>query len=68
VGAALRAGNGVHLVEDQRLDAPQVLARARGEQEVERLRGRDQDVRRILEHRCPLPLRRVAGADAHPQL
>ena len=48
VGAALRAGDRVHLVEDQRLDAAQRLARLRGQHQVERLGRRDQDVGRLL--------------------
>ena len=68
VCAALRAGDGVHLVEDQRLDRLQHLAPARGEQEVERLRGRDQDVRVLAEHRGAVALRRVAGADRDAEL
>ena len=60
MGAALRAGDGVHLVEDQRVDAAEQLACARGEQEEERLGRRDQDVRRLAEHRRALLLRRVA--------
>ena len=62
VGASLRPGDGVHLVEDQRVDAAQQLARPRGEQEEERLRRGDEDVRRLAEHRRALLLRRVAGA------
>ena len=68
MGAALRPGDGVHLVEDQRVDAAQQLARARREQEEERLRRRDQDVRRLAEHRRALLLRRVAGADGDAEL
>ena len=64
VGAALRAGDRVHLVEDQRLDPAQGLARGRGEHQVERLRRRDQDVGRLLHELAPLLRRRVAGADA----
>ena len=66
--AALRAGDGVHLVEDQRLDRLQHLAPARGEQEIERLRGRDQDVRVLAEHRGAVALRRVAGANGDAKL
>ena len=40
----------------------------RGEQQVERLRRRDQDVGRLAEHRRALLLRRVAGAHRHRQL
>jgi hypothetical protein len=64
VRAALGARDRVHLVEDQRADALQVLARARGEHEIERLRSRDQNVRRVPQHLRPLLLRRVARADS----
>ena len=63
VRAALRAGHGVHLVDDQRADRAQDLARARRQQQEQRLGGRDQDVRRLAQHRRALLLRRVAGAD-----
>ena len=66
--AALRTRNRVHLVHDDRLDPAQRLARLRGEQQEERLRGRDQDVGRVAHHRGALLLRRVAGADADAQL
>ena len=46
VGAALGAGDGVHLVEDHRLHAPQRLAGLRGEHQEQRLGGGDQDVGR----------------------
>ena len=49
VRAALGAGDGVHLVDDHRLDPAQRLARLRGEQQEERLGRRDQDVRRLLD-------------------
>ncbi len=68
VRAALGRGDGVHLVEDQRADRAQHLARLRGEDEVERLGGRDQDVGRVPLHRGALALRRVAGADADPEV
>ena len=67
VRAALRAGDGVHLVEDQRLDAAQRLARLRGQHQVERLRRRDQDVGRLLQQLAAFLLRRVAGPDRNPQ-
>ena len=67
VRAALGAGDGVHLVEDQRLDAAQRLARRRGEHQVERLGRRDQDVGRLLDELAALLRRRVAGADADAQ-
>ena len=68
MGAALRAGDRVHLVEDQRVDAAQQLACARGEQQEERLGRGDQDVRRLAEHRRALLLRGVARADGDAEL
>jgi hypothetical protein len=68
VGSPFRSCDGVNLVEDQRPDALHVLARARGQEEVERLGCGDQDVRRVAQHRRPLLLRRVAGADGDPQV
>src|SRR2546427_7843717 len=64
----LRACNGMYFVEDQRADTLQGLARARGEEQIQRLRCRDQDVGRIAEHRRALLLRRVTGANTDPQL
>ena len=46
VRAALGAGDGVHLVDDHRLDAAQRLAGRRGEQQEQRLGRGDQDVGR----------------------
>ena len=46
VGAALRARDRVDLVDDHVLDAAEDLAGLAGEQEVERLGRRDEDVRR----------------------
>ena len=70
VGPALDACNCVNLVEDQRLDTAQRVARLRGEHQVQRLGRRDQDVRRLLDQLAPLLRRRVAGAhrDAHLRL
>ena len=68
VRPALRPGNRVDLVEDQRPGRPQHLAALRGEQQVERLRGRDQDVGRLAEHRRALLLRGVAGPHGDCQL
>jgi hypothetical protein len=62
-----RACNGMYFVEDQRADALQVLARARGEEQIQRLRRRDQNVGRIAKHRRALFLRRVTGANTDPQ-
>ena len=67
VRAALRRRDGVDLVEDDRLDAREDLARAAGEHEVERLGRGDEDVRRVAAHRGAVALRRVAGAHADGQ-
>ena len=58
--AALRSRHGVHLVENQRLDVLHVLARARGQQEKQRFRCRDEDIRWVTQHRRPFLLRGVA--------
>ena len=63
VGAALGARDRVDLVHDHRLGVHEELARPRGEHQVERLRGGDEDVGRRAQHRLALLLRRVAGAD-----
>ena len=68
VRAALRPGDSVHLVEDHRLDAAQRLARLRGEQQEERLRGGDEDVGRSPQHAAALLGGRVAGAHADGEL
>ncbi len=67
VRAPLRAGHRVHLVEDQGLDCREHLAGAGREHQIERFRGRDQDVGVLPEHRGALLLRRVSGADGHTQ-
>src|SRR5215216_4163553 len=64
----LRPRDGMNLVEDQRAHPGQRLARARGEHEEERLRRRDQQVRRIAQHRRPLLLRRVPRAHRNPHV
>ena len=64
VRAALGRGDRVDLVDDDRLDVREDLARAAGEHEVQRLGRRDEDVRRVAAHRGAVLLRRVAGADA----
>ena len=61
VRAALRAGDGVDLVDDHVLDAAQDLAGGAGQHQVERLGGRDQDVRRVAGDLAPVLGRRVAG-------
>ncbi len=62
MGAALGAGDSVHLVEDDGLDPPQHLPGLRGEEEIERLGCRDQDVGRRAHHLAALALVGVAGA------
>ena len=58
--AALRRRDGVHLVDDHRLDAGEHLSRARGEQQVEALGRRDQHVGRRPQHPPALLGRRIA--------
>ncbi len=62
VRPALRPRDRVHLVQDQRLDPAEVLAGARGQQEIERFGSRDEDVRGLAQHRRPLFLRGVPRA------
>src|SRR5205823_13164831 len=52
--AALRAGDGVHLVEQQRVDRTKKLVRLRGQHQEQRLGRRDQDVRRLAKHPCEI--------------
>jgi hypothetical protein len=66
--SALRAGDRVDLVEDHRLDPAQGLPGLRGEQEEERLGGRDEDVRRRPEHAASLVRGRVAGSNRDGEL
>ena len=68
VGAALGARDGVHLVDDHRVDRAQRLAGLGSQHQEERLRRRDQDVRRLLHQLAPLLLRGVAGADADAEI
>ncbi len=64
MGAALRARHRVDLVDDDRLDVAQALPCPRGQQQVQRLGCRDEDVGWVASHPLALPLRRVTGA--HP--
>ena len=69
MGAALVAGQGVHLVDDDGVDAGQDgPRRGRGQQEIERLRGRDEKVRRRPAHRRTFGGRGVAGPDGHREV
>ena len=63
VRAALVVGHGMDLVHDHGPRGAQHAPRAfRGQQNEQRFRRGDQDVRRLLAHLLPLPHRRVAGA------
>jgi hypothetical protein len=64
VGAALAAGDRVHLVDDDGLDVPQRLARLRREQQEQRLGRGDEDVGRVPGEPPSLVGGGVAGADA----
>ncbi len=68
VGTALGPGDGVHLVHDHEADGAERLSRAGGQQEEEGLGGRDEDVRRVPEHRRALFRRGVPGANADREL
>ena len=61
VGAALGAGDGVDLVDDDRVDAAQRLARLAGEHQEQRLGRRDQDVGRRGAELAPVGRAGVAG-------
>ena len=64
VRAALVVGHGVDFVDDDGFDIAQNRAALfRGQQNVERLGRRDQNVRRPLQHGPALMHQRVAGAD-----
>ena len=63
VRAALRARHGVDLVDDHRAQRAEHRAPAHArEQDVQRLRRRDQDVRRLAQHLRARARRRVARA------
>ncbi len=68
VRAALRAGDGVHLVEDDGLHPGEGVPRRRGEHQEQRLGGSDQDVRRPVGDGPALGGRGVPRADADPDL
>ena len=69
VSAALVAGDGVDLVDDDGLDGLEPLAAlgARDE-EVQRFGGGDDEVRWLAQHRGALRAGGVTGADRHPQI
>ena len=61
--AALGRDERVDLVDDQRVDAAERLAGVRGQEEIQRLRRRDDDVGRFAQEAGAFARRRVAGAD-----
>jgi hypothetical protein len=63
VGAALGAGQGVDLVHDHELDRFEDRAGLRGQHQVERFGGGNQDIRWIPEHPSPLAGLGVAGSE-----
>ena len=67
-GPPLISAEGVDLIDDRAADHAQDLPGSlRSEQEVERLRGGDQDLRRGAQHSPPLCRRSITGtqADSH---
>src|SRR5437867_1496685 len=65
MGAALGRDERMDLVHDDRLDRAEDLASLRGEQEVERLGRRDEDVGRRALHLRPLARWGVTRADGY---
>jgi hypothetical protein len=64
VRAAFVISDGVDFIDDDGADVAQIVAAlVRREQDVERFRRGDDDVRRTLEHEPALGLQRVPGAD-----
>ena len=62
--AALVASHGVDFIDDHRLDVAQNFpASLASEEQIERFRSRDENVRRPAEHLLPLLGRRIARAD-----
>ncbi len=68
VRPALHRRHGMDLIHDHRLNRAQHRARTRAEDQVQRLGGRDQDVRRVARHRRALGLGGVPRADTHTHL
>ena len=66
VDAALVPGQRVDFVHDDGAHGAEHLARlGAGEQQVERFRRGDEDVRRLAQHRRPVALWGIAGAHRH---
>ena len=68
VSAALGRRDGVHLVDDHRVDVLERLAGLAGEHQIQRLRRRDQDVGRSRDELAPVARGRVTRADADGDL
>ena len=68
MSTALRAGDRVHLVEDDRVDAAECFAPRRGEEQEERLGCRDEDVGRGLRESGALGSRSVTRSRGHGDL
>ena len=69
VCAAFVVGDGVDLIDDHGVDRAKIVAAFfRSEQDVERLRRGDQDVRRVTQHLLALFRKRVASSDAGANL
>ena len=69
MGAPFVVGYGVYLVQDQGVYSSQALATAPGgQQDVQRLRGCDQDMGRSLGHLGPFGCPGVTGANGGPYL
>ena len=62
--ASLRAGDGMHLVEDHGLDSAKHLPPLRGEEQEQGFRRGDQDVGRGAEHLAALALVGITRANA----
>ena len=65
VGAALGRHQGMDLVDDDRVDGAERLARVRREEQIERFGRCDEDVGRLALKSGPFALRRVAGPDGN---
>ncbi len=68
VRTALGARQRVDLIDDDPAHAAERLPRLRGQDQIERLGRRDQDVRWLLAEGSTLLCRSVAGAHAHPDV
>ena len=67
MGTAIVAGEGVDLVDDERPDGREAGAQRRGQQQIERLGGRHEDVPRVRELAPPDVGWRVTGPDVDPR-